>query len=300
VIATCPVSSSLVDSGLSGKGLSNYSEVKVMSNLATVTHLRPKERPVEQRVADLEDGYTRLANALYDELIGADLTKNQSKVAHAICRKTYGFGKKMDRISDSQISALTRLPRQKVNKAKNELIAMNVLKKEGMQIGPNKNISEWKIEGCHYSGDNVTALVTKDVTKTVTTLSPKQSHTKETIQKKERKENTQSSCDDREPVKPEKRKAVRINYDEYLAAFNEIVGDRLPHAVEANAERQRKLKKLIDSLATKNIEGYRAYVKAFMNAARPFHFGDNDRGWVATFDYLLQPKVLTAIREGTL
>ena len=162
-----------------------------MSNLATVTQLRPTQRPVERRVAELEDGYTRLANALYDELIGADLTKNQSKVAHAICRKTYGFGKKLDRISDSQLAQLTRLPRQKVNKAKNELLAMKVILREGSQIGPNKNITEWNIEGCHYSGDNVTALVTKDVTKTVTRLSPKQSHTKETITK-EKKENTQT------------------------------------------------------------------------------------------------------------
>jgi len=162
-----------------------------MSNLATVTQLRPTQRPVERRVAELEDGYTRLANALYDELIGADLTKNQSKVAHAICRKTYGFGKKLDRISDSQLAQLTRLPRQKVNKAKNELIAMKVILREGSQIGPNKNITEWNIEGCHYSGDNVTALVTKGVTKTVTWLSPKQSHTKETITK-EKKENTQT------------------------------------------------------------------------------------------------------------
>lgn len=52
--------------------------------------------------------------------------------------------------------------------------------REGQQIGPNKNIEEWQIEGCHYSGDNVTALVTKSVTKTVTALSPKQGHTKET------------------------------------------------------------------------------------------------------------------------
>ncbi|MGX5099902.1 replication protein [Enterobacter cloacae] len=172
-----------------------------MSNLATVTQLRPTQRPVERRVAELEDGYTRLANALYDELIGADLTKNQSKVAHAICRKTYGFGKKMDRISDSQLAQLTRLPRQKVNKAKNELISMKVILREGSQIGPNKNITEWNIEGCHYSGDNVTALVTKGVTKTVTRLSPKQSHTKETITK-EKKENTQThevglSCDEK-------------------------------------------------------------------------------------------------------
>lgn len=182
-----------------------------MSNLATVTHLRPSQRPVERRVAEVEDGYTRLANALYEELIGADLTKNQSKVAHAICRKTYGYGKKMDRISDSQLAQITRLPRQKVNKAKNELIAMKVILREGQQIGPNKNIEEWQIEGCHYSGDNVTALVTKSVTKTVSALSPKQGHTKETITKEKRKdyssENSGESSDqpenDLSVVKPD-------------------------------------------------------------------------------------------------
>ncbi|MEL2240703.1 replication protein [Leclercia adecarboxylata] len=177
-----------------------------MSSPATVTPIRPSLAVVERRVAELEDGYTRLANALYDELIGADLTKNQSKVAHAICRKTYGFGKKLDRISDSQLAQLTRLPRQKVNKAKNELIAMKVILREGNHIGPNKNISEWEIEGCHYSGDNVTALVTKDVTKTVTSLSPKQGHTKETITKeKKESKNTlpeQVRAEDEKPSQP--------------------------------------------------------------------------------------------------
>lgn len=30
-----------------------------MSNIATVTHLRPSQRPVERRVAEVEDGYIR-------------------------------------------------------------------------------------------------------------------------------------------------------------------------------------------------------------------------------------------------
>ncbi|WP_428945270.1 replication protein [Pantoea sp. FN060301] len=160
-----------------------------MTVVRKLSDYRPSSEGMERRVAQLEDGYTRLANALYDELIGADLTKNQSKVAHAICRKTYGFGKKMDRIADSQLAELTRLPRQKVNKAKNELIAMRVILRDGNKIGPNKEVSQWQIEGCHYSGDNVTALVTNKVTKTVTGVSPKQSHTKETITKEKKESN---------------------------------------------------------------------------------------------------------------
>ncbi|YCI30848.1 replication protein [Erwinia sp. PK3-005] len=156
-----------------------------MNNLAhdNVLPIRPDLRAVEQRVAATDEGYTRLANELYEELIGANLTRNQAKVAHAVCRKTYGFNKKMDRISDSQLSQLTRLPRQKVNKAKNELIQMKVLVRDGMLIGPNKNLSEWSVPECHHDGITVTKTVTKSVTKTVTALSPKQGHTKDTITK---------------------------------------------------------------------------------------------------------------------
>lgn len=167
-----------------------------MSNTAEILNFPAVVSGIqEQRVADTDDGYTRLANELYEELIGANLTKNQAKVAHAVCRKTYGFNKKMDRIADSQLSELTRLPRQKVNAAKNELIAMNVLVSDGMLIGPNKNLSEWVIPGtkpapkchhssdCHHGSDSVPTVVTKSVTKTVTTLSPKWGHTKDTITK---------------------------------------------------------------------------------------------------------------------
>lgn len=160
-----------------------------------VSPIRPELKAVEQRVADTDDGYTRLANELYEELIGANLTRNQAKVAHAVCRKTYGFNKKMDRIADSQISQLTKLPRQKVNKAKNELIQMSVLVREGMLIGPNKNLTEWQIPECHHDGVSVTKSVTKIVTKTVTGLSPKQGHTKDTItkDKKETKSTSENS-----------------------------------------------------------------------------------------------------------
>lgn len=161
-----------------------------MSNLAQqiVVPIRPDLQVVEQRVADTDDGYTRLANELLEELIGANLTRNQAKVAFAVCRKTYGFNKKTDRIADSQICQLTKLPRQKVNKAKNDLIAMKVLIKDGLAIGPNKNLSEWEIPECHQESVNVTKTVTKSVTKAVTEVSPKQGHTKDT-NTKDKKDN---------------------------------------------------------------------------------------------------------------
>ncbi|HHE4679813.1 TPA: replication protein [Proteus mirabilis] len=274
-----------------------------MASLAenNVVQLRPQVINLEERVARVEDGYTKLANELYEELIGANLTKNQAKVAHAICRKTYGFNKKTDRISDSQLAELTRLPRQKVNKAKNELIAMKVIVKVGMAIGPNKNLTEWDIPNCHQNGVIVTKTVTKSVTKSVTALSPKQGHTKETITKEKKESNTPLTPHEvkgGESAKPTKRKSTPINYDEYLNAYNEEVGDRLPHAVEANEKRKIRIRKIIKNLATSNVDGWRAYVRAFVRMAKPFYFGENDTGWTADIDYLLRETTLTGVREG--
>ncbi|HEM8877754.1 TPA: replication protein [Providencia stuartii] len=190
-----------------------------MSNVAYADfgNQRRQERP---NVADLDNGYTKLANELYEELIGANLTKNQAKVAHAICRKTYGFNKKTDRISDSQLAELTRLPRQKVNKAKNELIAMKVIVKVGMAIGPNKNLTEWDIPDCHQNGVIVTKTVTKSVTKSVTALSPKQGHTKETITK-EKKENKNTMSEEVRSAN-EKSNSEPTKPDPFLESFEKI------------------------------------------------------------------------------
>lgn len=188
-----------------------------MSNTAEIIQFRAHQEREEQRVADTDDGYTRLANELYEELIGANLTRNQAKVAHAVCRKTYGFNKKLDRVSDSQISELTRLPRQKVNKAKNELIAMRVLVREGSLIGPNKALSDWQIPECHQNSDFVTKAVTKIVTKTVTGLSPKQGHTKDTIQKT-------INTDPPKAPKGEFSEEVISQAKQVLAYYNELTG----------------------------------------------------------------------------
>ncbi len=103
---------------------------------------------------------------------------------------------------------------------------------------------------------------------------------------------------DGDQVSPEKRKAERIDYDSYLVAYNEEVGDRLPHAVAANETRKRRIKKLIPQLKTPNVAGFRSYVRAFVCQAKPFYFGTNDTGWSADLDYLLRDSTLTGVREG--
>ncbi|WP_373326131.1 replication protein [Cronobacter turicensis] len=253
-------------------------------------------RPVELKVADLDDGYAKLSNMLLEEYAGADLTKRQFKVLLAILRKTYGWNKPMDRISDSQISEIAKLPVKRCNEAKLELVRMGIIKQQGGMFGPNKNVSEWRIpqnEGISLKTGDKKSLKLRE------SYPSKQGDTKDTIQKTI---NTTTPLPpeggDGQVSKPEKRKADRIDYQEFLLAYNEEVGEMLPHAVALNDSRKRRLKKLIPQLKTPNADGWRAYVRAFVHQAKPFYFGENNSGWSADIDYLLRDSTLTGVREG--
>ena len=74
---------------------------------------RPNLSVVESQVADLDDGYTRIANELLEAVMAADLTARQLKVVMAVIRKTYGFGKKFDRVSNTQIAAMTGIHQER-------------------------------------------------------------------------------------------------------------------------------------------------------------------------------------------
>ncbi len=139
----------------------------------------------ERNVADLDDGYARLSNMLLEAYSGADLTKRQFKVLLAILRKTYGWNKPMDRITDSQLSEITKLPVKRCNEAKLELVRMNIIKQQGGMFGPNKNISEWCIpqnEGKSPKTRDKTSLKLGDC------YPSKQGDTKDTITKEKRKD----------------------------------------------------------------------------------------------------------------
>ncbi|CRL60200.1 TPA: replication protein [Proteus mirabilis] len=270
-----------------------------MSNVA-YADFGNQRRQERSTVANLEDGYTRIANDLFEAVMCADLTARQLKVVMAIIRKTYGFGKKLDRITNTQIAEMTGIHHTHVCKAKNEMIAMNIVISSGNKIGINKDFTEWNFNISQVS-ETLAKSANKTLAKTANSHKPSQLNTKETITKEKKESNTPLTPHEvkgGESVKPTKRKSTPINYDEYLNAYNEEVGDRLPHAVEANEKRKTRIRKIIKNLATANVDGWRAYVRAFVRMAKPFYFGENDTGWTADIDYLLRETTLTGVREG--
>lgn len=261
---------------------------------------RPQIEAVESRVADLDDGYARLSNMLLEEYAGADLTKRQFKVLLAILRKTYGWSKPMDRISDSQISEIAKLPVKRCNEAKLELVRMGLIKQQGGMFGPNKNVSEWHIpqnRGISLKIGDKTSLKLRESNPS------KQGDTKDTITK-DKKDNTPNPltgvvmAGQEKPGK--KPKAPPIPYQAVLEAYNEVVGDKLPNAEALNDKRKRSIKRLLSELKEPTVTAAKNYFGAFVTHAKPFYFGQNDTGWQASFDYLLRSDTLLKTREGSL
>lgn len=153
-----------------------------MSSPATVIPIRPSLAVVERQVADLDDGYTRTANALMEAVMLSGLTKHQLLIVIAVWRKTYGFNKKMDWIGNDQFAALTGMAATKCSTAKNELIRMGVLIQVGRMVGMNKDISEWKTKFTGF-GKTFTESVKNTFTETVNSDLPNQSNTKDNTTK---------------------------------------------------------------------------------------------------------------------
>lgn len=95
----------------------------------------------------LEDGYTRIANELYEAILGFGFTQRQLLVLLTVLRKTYGYGKKEDDMSASQIGQMCNVGRNHVTEVIGQLVHMQVLNREsgtfGLVLGINKNHSKW-------------------------------------------------------------------------------------------------------------------------------------------------------------
>ena len=115
-----------------------------MANTAEVINFPvPVVALQELRVADLDDGFTRIANELLEAVMHAGLSQHQLLVLMAIMRKTYGFNKKSDWVSNEQLSELTGILPHKCSAAKSVLVKRGILTQTGRVIGINKTVSEW-------------------------------------------------------------------------------------------------------------------------------------------------------------
>lgn len=96
----------------------------------------------------LEEGHTQISNELLEAITAHPFKQTTLRVLLALIRKTYGFNKKEDDLSASQLGALLGdMKRQHITTALNELAGMRVIHKRpgkyGSIVGINKDYSQW-------------------------------------------------------------------------------------------------------------------------------------------------------------
>lgn len=142
----------------------------------------------------LEDGYTRIANEIFEQLAQTQLSGHEWRMLVIIWRKTYGWKKKQDMISLTQFMKLTGLSKSRCSEALSSLEARRIIKRgvpenrntKARSYQFNKHFRQWirvpeKRNGSGKAERGVPKNRNEGFQKTGTT---KETITKETIQKK--------------------------------------------------------------------------------------------------------------------
>lgn len=125
----------------------------------------------------LENGYTKIANEIMNALVAYRIPGEQMQCLLFIIRKTYGFNKKEDAISNKQFCDATGLKRSSVCRAINGLIDKNIVSKKANKVVPtyrfNKNYSKWKVLAKKLTGEVLAKKLTGSLKKANNLLAKK-------------------------------------------------------------------------------------------------------------------------------
>jgi len=91
----------------------------------------------------VEDGHIRVAYEIAEAIMKTIFSAYQTRVLWVIWRKTYGWRKKVDHISVSQIVQMTGMNQGHVSRTLIELKKRNIIKREGRKTSFNKNYLQW-------------------------------------------------------------------------------------------------------------------------------------------------------------
>ncbi len=125
-----------------------------MTNAAEIIQFPRREdvdRPEPERSGrgpQVEDGYTRIANELLEQVMAAPLTLREMRVVMAVIRLTYGWNRKQARVTAGLLAKLTGLPSTKASQALAALVAKKVVIRHGgsrSAVSFNKYADQWDL-----------------------------------------------------------------------------------------------------------------------------------------------------------
>ncbi|OGP68414.1 MAG: hypothetical protein A2W27_10995 [Deltaproteobacteria bacterium RBG_16_44_11] len=184
----------------------------------------------------IENGHIDIAHEIAGALMKTNLSAYQSRILWALWRKTYGWHKTEDWISNSQFVEMTGIAKSHVSRAVKELSLRNMVTNSGNKIAFNKDYTQWRelphgvraYQVVTNSGNSITNsgnTVTPSGNKVTNSGVHKRNYTKETIQKKALQKKISSSLS----------KDFLVFYEAYprkvgkiaaLKAWNKLNGNR--------------------------------------------------------------------------
>jgi len=159
-----------------------------------------------------EKGFTPIAHELFQAFYGCKLTEYERVLIMHIWRKTYGWDKKEDWISNSQFSEETGIARSHITRTIKLLTSKKIISKSGKKISVNKHYDQWKVEWRKLP-HQVTIVTSPGNKKLPHQVPTKES--KETIQKKLSETSSLIKNNDKDMWKrqPDDEDEVSIDYD---------------------------------------------------------------------------------------
>lgn len=239
---------------------------------------------METRVAQLDDGFTRVANDLLDAAMASGLSETELCILLAVWRKTYGYSKKMDWISNEQLEGMVGKHHTHCSTAKNLLINKKVLLQEGRKVGMNTNIAEWKTKVNGFC-KTLAKPAKKTLAEVAFETKQKLLTTKDNIQKK--KETTPKSPEGslvvQDETKPKKQAPSKFTFDgeRFQDTWNcKAKKHGLPRIASLSLSTEKGIKRLYEShlLHCKQTKRSPADIDTFINGY--IEFGYYPSSWV--------------------
>ena len=213
----------------------------------------------------LENGYVRIANDLFDAICNSGFTAMEIKVVLAIARYTYGYNRKEAEISLGTIAKFLKYKgRSHVSEAVTHLIQMNVIcatECNGLTrtLSLNKDFDTWR-KGCSEIG-NCSEKGNRSVPETGTEVFPKQEQILYTDNNKNNIKDIYSdcseigNCSEKGNTKP-KQEEFKEEFEELWKLYPKKRGKS---AVSKKA--MKELQKAGFDTVKRAIENYKAEIK---------------------------------------
>lgn len=172
----------------------------------------------------LENGYVRIANELYEALARIRIPGEAEQVLKVIIRRTYGFNKKQDWISLGQFMAATGLIKSHVQRALRRLVKMKMVTKKGSPYKPTYGLQKvyglWQREPKKVTGNQIGC---HKVTQKGAIREPNRVTTKDTLTK-----DTPTK-----DIRTLSGKPDDVPYQEIIADLNQAIGAKYDHNTPA-------------------------------------------------------------------